>query len=112
LNAQFIPYEVKPACRMCHSTLNPDAAFNSYASFTNYKYPIWRRVCGDNFHGRYSYAMPNAKQTFDQFWTNTSPSVPPGTVQSGTLLAFLIAEGVTGDFNNPVTTCALPTSLP
>jgi hypothetical protein len=103
---------VKPACRMCHSTLDPDVSFNTYPAFARWKNEIWVRVCGSNSQGRYSYAMPNARQTFDQFWTNASPSAPPGANQVGTLLSFLMAEGVTDQFGNPVTACVLPDWLP
>lgn len=110
---------VKPTCRMCHIVLgpdvvtsNPNVTFSTYANFASQADHIAWRVCGTAGALRYRYAMPNAKQTFDQFWSNTSPSLPPGQNESATLLAFLMAQGITDDLGNPVTTCALPSWLP
>ncbi|WP_237155533.1 hypothetical protein [Oryzibacter oryziterrae] len=61
---------VKPACRTCHIAM--PASFNTLAQFDTYASFIKTHVCGNT--GNYEksrYSMPNARVTFDRFWTST-----------------------------------------
>ena len=64
---------VANSCRTCHVAKpggRTDIMFNTYDSFFNNKPLIQPRVCGVNK------VMPNAKVTYNNFWTSTSPSRP------------------------------------
>ena len=106
---------VKPSCRMCHLTFDTSSSgsgldFGTYAGFVGWKDLIANYVCGEDLTTFPSlqflaYRMPNAKQTFDRFWTGI-----PGTAavdQPAKVLQFLQAEHTAG-----VTRCDLPSRLP
>jgi hypothetical protein len=64
---------VSQSCRTCHIAQpggRTDIIFNTYDLFYNNKSLISSRVCGTQK------LMPNAKITFNNFWTSTSPSRP------------------------------------
>lgn len=64
---------VSQSCRTCHIAKpggRTDIVFNTYDLFYNNKGSIDSRVCGTQKR------MPNAKTTFNNFWTSTSPSRP------------------------------------
>ncbi len=80
---------IRPTCRSCHVSRNPDLDFGSFTSFQNLAQRATTAVCGTR-------TMPNAKVNYQRFWLQHLPAAA-----GGSMVGAINAAGVTGWTGTP-----------